>query len=116
VAQEMIDKLGLDQFRGFGGSFWLGRGGMDSVSSTYGYVETPVDGFWKALTLPASEQRPPAWVKDDVSIYSQINWSGDRFLQTMGELIDQTQGEGTFDNFVGSMHIGDSGMTVGELA
>ncbi len=116
LAQTLIKRLRLDQFRGFGGSFWLGQGGMDSVASTYGYLETPVEGFWKALQLPATEQQPPDWVKDDVSIYSQINWSADRFLQAVGELIDQTQGPGTFDQLVGSMQIGDSGMTISDLA
>jgi hypothetical protein len=116
LARGMIERLGLEQFRGFGGSFWLGRGGMDSVSSTYGYVETPVEGFWKAFTLPATQQRPPDWVKDDVSIYSQINWSAHRFLNAVGELMDQTQGEGTFDNLIGSMRIGDSGMTLADVA
>ncbi|WP_161604537.1 DUF3352 domain-containing protein [Roseiconus nitratireducens] len=116
AADAMIDRLGLGQFRGFGGSFYLGKGGMDSVSSTYGYVQTPVEGFWKAFRLPATEQRPPDWVKDDVSIYSQINWSAERFLQSVQEMVDRAQGEGAFAGAIGSMSVGNSEMTVSELA
>lgn len=116
TVQRVIDTVGLDQFRGFGGSFWLGKGNMDSISTTYGHVETPVQGFWKAFTIPAEPQRPPEWVKEDVSLYSQINWSADRFYQTIRTLVDRVRGDGTFDQTIGSMQVGQSGMTYGELA
>lgn len=116
TVQSVIETFGLDQFRGFGGSFWLGKGNMDSVSTTYGYVETPVEGFWKAFTLPATPQRPPEWVKDDVSLYSQINWSAERFYQAVESLVDRARGEGTFDQTIGGMQVGETGLTVGELA
>lgn len=112
----MTQKLGLEQFKGFGGSFWLGQGGMDSVSSTYGYVDTPVDGFWKAFVMPATQQQPPNWVKDDVSIYSQVNWSGARFFDAVGELVDRAGGEGTWQRTVGTTKVGGTDMTVAEVA
>lgn len=105
---QTIDGLQVKQFRGFGGSFWLDKGGMDSVSMMYGYVDTPVEGIWKALKLQPARQVPPDWVKDDVSIYSQINWNGERFLETMEELIDRSAGEGSFDASVGSVKIADT--------
>lgn len=116
MVESMIEAVGLDQFRAFGGSLWLGKGNMDSVSTTYGYVETPVEGLWKAFSLPATPQRPPEWVKDDVSLYSQINWSADRFHETVRTLVDRVRGEGTFDQTIGTMQVGQSGMTIGELA
>lgn len=116
LVQSGIAALDLDQFRGFGGSFWLGKGNMDSVSTTYGYVETPVEGFWQAFTLPTAPQHPPEWVKDDVSLYSQINWSAARFHQTVGTLVDRVRGEGTFEETIGRMQIGQTGLTVSELA
>src|SRR5262249_12069055 len=83
--QQMIDAFGVDQVRGVGGTLWLGQGGMDSVSTTYGYVPTPVSGALKALTMPATAQRPPKWVKDDVSLYAQMNWSVAHFVATLRE-------------------------------
>jgi len=112
----MTQQLGLDQFKGFGGSFWLGQGGMDSVTSTYGYVETPVDGIWKAFTMPATPQEPPEWVTEDVSIYSQVNWNGRRFVDAIGDLVDRAGGEGTWQGTIASAKVGGTDMTVGELA
>lgn len=116
TVQTLMDAVGLDQLRGLGGAFWLGKGNVDSLSTTYGYVETPVEGFWQAFTLPAEPQQPPDWVKDDVSLYSQINWNADRFYQSLKTVVDRARGEGTFDNTIGQMQVGQSGLTVGQLA
>ncbi len=113
--QEMIGSLGLDQVRGIGGTVWLGQGGMDSVSTTYGFVQTPLSGPLKALSLPATPQRPPDWVKEDVSLYAQINWSVDRFVGTLREIVDNSRGAGAFDNSLGSLKVSD-GATLADIA
>jgi hypothetical protein len=112
----MIDALGLDQVRGVGGTLWLGQAGMDSVSTTYGYVQTPVTGALKALSLPANAQRPPDWVKENVSLYAQINWSVDRFVETLREVVDRSRGEGAFDDSFGSLQVAADGTTLAQVA
>lgn len=113
---DMVSALGLDQVRGLGGSFWLGQGGVDSVSTTYGYIETPVEGLLQALKLPATSQRPPDWVKDDVSIYAQMNWGVDQLLDAVERAVDQRQGEGSFDKMIGSTQVGQGEWSYGDLA
>lgn len=113
---EFLEPLGLDQIRGLGGTYWFGQGGMDSVSTTYGYVETPVRGALKALTLPATPQTPPQWVKDDVSIYSQINWSVERLFDTLREVVDAHRGPGSFDDMMGAVPVAGGRATLAELA
>jgi hypothetical protein len=112
----MIDSLGLDQVRGLGGTVWLGQGGMDSVSTTYGYVETPLSGPLRALALPATPQRPPDWVKEDVSLYAQINFSVARFVGTLREMVDGSRGAGAFDKSLGSLEVAADGTTLAEVA
>jgi hypothetical protein len=114
--QQMIDAFGLDQVRGVGGTVWLGQGGMDSVSTTYGYVQTPVSGALKALTMPASAQRPPAWVKEDVSLYAQMNWSVANFIETLREVVDRSRGKGAFDQAIGSLEVAGDGTTLAQIA
>jgi hypothetical protein len=114
--QQMIDAFGLDQVRGVGGTVWLGQGGMDSVSTTYGYVQTPVSGALKALTLPATAQRPPPWVKEDVSLYAQINWSVAHFVETLQEVVDRSRGAGAFEQALGSLSVAPDGTTLAQVA
>jgi hypothetical protein len=114
--QQMVDAFGLDQVRGVGGTLWLGQGGMDSVSTTYGYVQTPVSGGLKALTLPATVQRPPNWVKDDVSLYAQVNWSVAHFVETLRAVVDRSRGRGAFDQALASLSVGADGTTLAQVA
>jgi hypothetical protein len=113
--QQMIDAFGLDQVRGVGGTVWLGQGGMDSVSTTYGYVKTPVSGALKALTMPATAQRPPRWVKEDVSLYAQINWSPAHFIETLRDVVDRSRGKGAFDEALGSLNVAADGTTLSQV-
>ena len=115
VIRNLLDRSGLNQFRGFGGLFDLPGGGLDSVSSTYGYVEQPAHGLLQAFVMPATSQRPPDWVKDDVSLYSQMNFQPRRLVETVRNAVDKTRGEGAFEASVLSQTLGGSDVTVGEL-
>ncbi|QDU80774.1 hypothetical protein Pla110_25090 [Polystyrenella longa] len=114
--KSMIEAIGINQVRGIGGTIYLGEAGLDSVSTTYGYMQTPLKGAMKALSLPATKQIPPSWVKEDVSLYSQMNWRVDRLFQTLRETVDQQRGEGAFDKALGSLPILDGKTNLAELA
>jgi len=89
---------------------------MDSVSTTYGYIEASDNKtLINALALPAVPQKPPEWVKDDVSLYTQMNWSPERFIETLEQIVDQTSGEGAFTETLGSIQLANGKTTVGEL-
>lgn len=114
VVRGLFDKAGLTQFRGFGGLFDLPGNGLDSVSSTFGHIEGEPRGFIKALGMTATRQQPPRWVKDSVSLYSQMNWSPNQLADFVRETVDGFQGAGTFDrDIAGQPLAGD--VTVGDL-
>ena len=115
ILRKGIEASGLNQFRGFGGLFDLPSGGLDSVSSTYGYVKGEPTGLLRAFTMPATRQVPPRWVKDDVSLYSQMNWTPKQMVAVVRQTVDGIRGVGTFDRDIAAQTIGGSGVTVGEV-
>ena len=114
VVRGLLEQSGINQFRGFGGLFDLPGTTLDSVSSTYGYVEGEPRGLLKALAMPASPQRPPRWVKDDVSLYSQMNWSPGQLVDVVRSAVDSMRGEGTFEATIASQPLAGD-VTAGEL-
>lgn len=111
LIRSLVSSAGLDQLIGGGGTFDLGAGDLDSAMTTYGYVKQPVTGILKAFEMPATEQRPPNWVKDDVSLYAQMNWSPARFFETVAGFVDGVRGAGAFDESIGSMRVGSTDYT-----
>jgi hypothetical protein len=66
--------------------------------------------------MPATAQRPPAWVKDDVSLYAQINWSVAHFVETLRDVVDRSRGAGAFDQALGSLVVAADGTTLAQVA
>lgn len=62
--------LGLDRFKGMGGTMDMATDEYDSVTRTFLYVEQPASGILKVFEFPAIAQTPPRWVSDDVAQYS----------------------------------------------
>lgn len=67
--------LGLDRFKGMGGTMDMATDEYDSVTRTFLYVEQPASGILKVFEFPAIAQTPPRWVSDDVAQYSAANWN-----------------------------------------
>jgi hypothetical protein len=66
--------------------------------------------------MPATAQRPPNWVKEDVSLYSQMNWSVAHFVETLRKVVDGSGGAGAFDRALGSLQVGADGTTLAQVA
>jgi hypothetical protein len=107
----LLSQAGIDKFKGIGGSIELGSAFADNVLRTFGYVEPPVSGLLEAFALPAVRQVPPDWIKEDVNLYMQINWSGPRFYRAIASFFDGYQGKGAFQSFVGSGRIPNTDAT-----
>ncbi|MFG0332240.1 MAG: DUF3352 domain-containing protein, partial [Maioricimonas sp. JB049] len=67
--------LGLDRFKGMGGTMDMATEEFDSVTKTFLYVEQPASGVLKVFEFPAIAQGPPRWVSADVAQYSAVNWN-----------------------------------------
>ena len=115
VIEGLLAASGLGQLEGIGGLFDLPGGEIDSLTSTFGHLEGEPRGLVRALAMPASVQQPPRWVKDDVSLYSQMNWSPQRLLEVVREAVDATRGPGTFETSIASQPVAGD-LTVAELA
>ena len=116
LLRSLVEKSGVNQFRGFGGLFDLPGGGLDSVTSTYGFIDGPPRGLLRAFAMEATRQQPPRWVKDDVSLYAQVNFDPARLVQVVRETVDGTRGEGTFDAALMQQPLGGTGVTVADIA
>ncbi len=114
MVRGFLRRSGLDQLQALGGSIDLASGGFDSVSRVAGYVAQPAQGLLGALRLPASRQRPPDWVSDDVSLYAQANWNPGRAYRAVADFVDSFHGAGSFDETVGSMPLGETGLKLKE--
>jgi hypothetical protein len=97
----LLARSGIDRIKGIGGSIELASAFADNITRTFGYVEPPAGGLLEALKLPATQQVPPAWVKDDVNFYLQINWSGPRFYRAVADFFDSFRGAGSFRSLFG---------------
>lgn len=114
MVRGFLNRIGLDRFEAIGGTVNLATGEFDSVARVVGHVKQPSEGLLEAFRLPASRQRPPEWVSEDVSLYAQMNWSFVRAYQAVGGFFDTLQGPGAFDEAVGSMPLGQSGLKLKE--
>ncbi len=110
----LLKKAGIEQIKGIGGSVELAAPFADNIARTFGYVEPPVSGLLEAFRLPATHQVPPPWVKEDVNLYLQVNWSGPRFYRAIANVFDAYQGAGAFHSFLGSMALANSQWTFEE--
>ena len=112
----LIGQSGLSNFRGFGGVFDIPGGEIDSLTQTYGYLDGPPTGLLAAAKMDPTPQSPPSWVKDSVSLYSQMNFRPGHVLSVMEESVDRMHGPGTFNTVIASRPVGNTGLTVAELA
>ena len=57
-----LPTLGLNGFRGVGGSMDLATGDFDSESRTFMFVDQPASGVMGLFQFPAADLAPPEWV------------------------------------------------------
>lgn len=90
----LLPAIGLDKFKGIGGSFDMARGDYDTVSRMIVYMEPPVKGVLNAFQFNPGSQVPPRWVTADAESYFTIHWSIDRAYLAIEGLVDSFQGAG----------------------
>lgn len=90
----LLPAIGLDKFKGIGGSFDMARGDYDMVSRMIVYMEPPVKGVLNVFQFNPGSQVPPRWVTADAESYFTIHWSVDRAYLAIEGLVDSFQGAG----------------------
>ncbi|MFO1008209.1 MAG: DUF3352 domain-containing protein [Planctomycetaceae bacterium] len=80
--------VGLDKFKGVGGSLDLAEDGYDMHTKTLTYVEQPTSGVLRAFEFPATDLTPPAWVGADAPAYSAMNWDASGAYTALTEMTD----------------------------
>ena len=83
-----LPMVGLDKFKGMGGSLDLAQDGYDMHTKTLTYVEQPTSGVLRAFEFPATDLTPPAWVGADAPAYSAMNWDASGAYTALTEMTD----------------------------
>lgn len=96
----MLPFLGVDKFKGVGGSFDMARGDFDMVSRTLVYFEPPAKGVLRMFQFDVEGQAPPKWVTDQASSYFAINWNIAKAYGAAESLVDSFQGAGAFTRLI----------------
>lgn len=94
MAMAMLPVLGIDQFKGLGGTFDLARGDFDLVSRTLIYIDQPPKGLLNIFQFQENPQTPPKWVTADTTSYSSIQWDIAKAFAAIESIVDMLQGPG----------------------
>jgi hypothetical protein len=96
----MLPTLGVDKFRGVGGTFDMAHGDYDMVSRTLLYLDRPAKGVVNLLQFDTSPQAPPKWLSADWTGYTAVNWNVAKAYSAVEGLVDMFQGPGTLAQMI----------------
>ncbi|GIX05421.1 MAG: hypothetical protein KatS3mg114_1290 [Planctomycetaceae bacterium] len=105
LAIGLLPILGLDKFKGFGGTLDLAQGEFDAVEKVFFYVEQPPTGILGMFNFPAGELAPPDWVPGHVAGYTALNWDVQEAYRAVEALFDTFQGMGSLSRILDSMAV-----------
>jgi hypothetical protein len=87
--------LGLDRFKGYGGTTDMGVEDYGTINRAFAYVEQPASGVLGLFNFPAVDQAPPAWVPADVAMWMGLNWNVEEAYLSVESVVDSFQGPGS---------------------
>lgn len=96
-----LPTLGLDKFKGMGGTVDIANDDFDMVSKSLFYVDrsTPPKGLMNLFQFNNLDQAPPAWVPGNASSYGAVNWDIAKAYEGI---------EGLFNGFAGMVGVRQS--------
>ncbi len=103
MAMGMIPVVGLDKFKGVGGTLDMARGEYDTVSRTLIVLDRANQGIGNMFQFDTAAMAPPKWLSSDWSGYMAINWNAGKAYTAVEVLVDMFQGPGTLANLVQSL-------------
>ena len=113
MAMGVIPIIGLDKFKGAGGTLDMAHGEFDTVSRTLIVLDRSNQGIVNAFQFDTAAMTPPKWLSSDWSGYMAINWNAAKAYSTVETLVDMLVGPGTLgnqvqnlaDNQLGGIHL-----------
>ena len=114
MALGFFPTLGVDQIKGIGMVSEVGAGEFETVTRSMFYSEQPPRGLMRAMTLAPVDKNPPSWIKDDVIMYTSLNWKADEALNAVEELYDTFSGPGQLAALIDQAAESDPGIHIRE--
>lgn len=90
----LFPMLGLDKFKGVGGTLDMGQGEFDTVSRTLVMLERSPQGIGNLFQFDLAAQSPPKWLSADWTSYMVINWNAGKAYSTVESFTDMFLGPG----------------------
>jgi hypothetical protein len=100
MAMGVIPMIGLDKFKGLGGTLDMARGEFDTVSRSLIVLDRANQGIVNLFQFDSAAQTPPKWLASDWSGYMAINWNAGKAYTAVEVLVDMFQGPGTLANLL----------------
>lgn len=115
MAMGFLPTLGLDGLKAIGGAGDMGTGDFDSISKYMIYVRKPTRAVMNVFQMPATVQKPPAWIPANASAYVAFNWDIQGAYDAIESLVDSFRGpgatrqslDGLAETTPGNIHIKD---------
>jgi hypothetical protein len=98
IAIPAIKTLGLDGFKGVGGSVIMSTEEFDSIAHVHVLMETNRQGVLKALRPKSGSTEPEPFIDDAVVSYSTANWDFQKTIKAVQDVVDTFLGEGAFES------------------
>ncbi|HVW01825.1 MAG TPA: hypothetical protein VHB77_15845 [Planctomycetaceae bacterium] len=95
-----LPTLGLNKFKGLGGTVDLADGDYDSISRTLVYYDTPATGVLQLLQFPPKALHPAKWVSAETSSYTEVNWDIEDAFKAITKVFDQFNGQGALEKII----------------
>lgn len=96
----ILSQLGLNSFKGVGGTLDLATEKHEMVNEVLFCVDPPVTGALQLLQGDAISQPIPGWVRADTSYCVSVNWDVMGAWNASRAMVDQFQGPGAFDQMI----------------
>jgi hypothetical protein len=100
MAMGVIPVIGLDKFKGMGGTLDMAHGEFDTVSRMLFVLDRSNQGIVNVFQFDSAAMAPPKWLSSDWSGYMAINWNAAKAYATVETLVDMLVGPGTLANQV----------------
>lgn len=107
-----LPTLGLDKFKGIGGTIDLSDGDYDSISRTLVYYDTPATGVLALLQFPPKALHPAKWVSANATSYTELNWDVEDAFKAITKMADHFNGEGWLEKVIDDIADAEEGPKV----
>jgi hypothetical protein len=104
MAMGVVPLIGLDKFKGMGGTLDMARGEFDTVSRTLIVLDRANQGIANLFQFDSTAMAPPKWLSSEWTGYTVINWNANKAYSAVESLVDMfLGGPGTLANHIQSL-------------